>query len=80
MELLKNQYEFYPICATCGNGSFFEFNEDMSYIKCTNCGREYLGGKEELFVANQEQFEYVKNKVEKELQDKMEKELNKSIK
>ncbi|RHU30984.1 hypothetical protein DXD68_04105 [Parabacteroides sp. TM07-1AC] len=41
-------------CITCGDDSSFEPNEDKTYIKCTRCGREYLGGYDELVELNQE--------------------------
>lgn len=40
-------------CVVCGSDSNFEHNEDNSYIKCTKCNREYLGGYDELVELNQ---------------------------
>jgi hypothetical protein len=40
-------------CTVCGMDDKFEFNEDKSYIKCTNCGKEYFGGYDELVECNQ---------------------------
>ena len=40
-------------CVVCGSDSNFEYNEDKSYIKCTKCNREYLGGYDELVELNQ---------------------------
>lgn len=40
-------------CITCA-GEDFEFNEDKSYVKCNTCGREYLGGYDELLEYNQD--------------------------
>ena len=31
-------------CIVCGSEEHFDYNEDKSYIKCTNCGKEYFGG------------------------------------
>lgn len=50
-------------CATCGNDSCFEFNEDKSYIKCSKCNREYLGGFNELLELNQETIEEIKKEI-----------------
>ncbi len=35
-------------CVVCGVTDKFDSNEDNSYIKCTNCGKEYFGGYDEL--------------------------------
>jgi len=43
-------------CATCGQGDF-EHNEDKSWMKCKNCGREYQGGIDELATFNQNQIQ-----------------------
>lgn len=40
-------------CIVCGSDSNFEHNEDKTYIKCTNCNREYLGGYDELVELNE---------------------------
>lgn len=40
-------------CLTCGDTDF-EFNEDKSWVKCNRCGREYLGGYDELVELNQD--------------------------
>lgn len=42
-------------CITCGDTQF-EYNDDQSWIKCNRCGREYIGGKDELIELNQETF------------------------
>jgi ribosomal protein L37AE/L43A len=39
-------------CITCGDTEF-EFNEDKSWVKCNRCGKEYLGGYNELVDLNQ---------------------------
>ena len=59
MSKLKDSYEVRLRCATCGCEEHFESNEDKSYIKCTFCNREYLGGIEELKEFNQEAFDEV---------------------
>ncbi len=43
---MEKHYEGKLRCITCA-GEDFEFNEDKSYVKCTTCGREYLGGYDE---------------------------------
>ena len=49
-------------CAVCGDDTSFEFNEDKSYVKCTFCNREYIGGIEELKEHNRNAFEDAKKK------------------
>jgi ribosomal protein S27E len=34
-------------CITCGDKDF-EFNEEKTWVKCNRCGKEYLGGYDEL--------------------------------
>ncbi len=69
-----------PRCATCGCTDYFETNEDNSYIKCTNCGREYFGGKDELLEYNQDEIEAAKERLQTAIADKLHKELLKSFK
>ena len=56
-----------PRCATCGCDDQFEYNEDFSYIKCKNCGREYFGGKTELLEYNTEAIEEAQQELMNEL-------------
>ena len=42
-------------CVECG-GLEFEHNDDLSYIKCVTCEREYLEGKDELMKLNAELY------------------------
>lgn len=67
--------DFHPRCATCGYQDMFEYNEDQSFIKCSNCGREYPGGKDELSEYNAEELEAFKDDMAKEVQSALEKEL-----
>lgn len=59
-------------CVVCGSDSDFESNEDKTYIKCTKCNREYLGGYDELVELNQtlfdEQIEATKQEVKEDLE------------
>ena len=59
---MKNNYnmEVKLRCATCGDDSSFEMNEDKSFVKCKKCGREYPGGYDELVSLNQEAIEGMK--------------------
>ena len=66
MSKLKDSYEVRLRCATCGCEDHFESNEDKSYIKCTFCNREYLGGIEELKEFNQEAFDEVKEEIQQD--------------
>lgn len=77
-------------CVVCGSESDFECNEDRTYIKCTKCNREYLGGYDELVELNQAHIQdeiddlkdEVKQDAEKYLCDSLKKALkgNKFIK
>ena len=64
-------------CAVCGDDTSFEFNEDKSYVKCTRCGREYVGGYNELVELNQEQInseiQNIQEEVAKDLEDEIRK-------
>ncbi|TCN72053.1 hypothetical protein [Acetobacteroides hydrogenigenes] len=59
-------------CITCGDTNF-EFNEDKSWIKCNRCGKEYLGGYNELVELNQEninqELEATKEQIAKDLKE-----------
>lgn len=71
---MEKQYSKSPRCNTCG-GEDFEFNEDKSFVKCNNCGREYPGGYEELLQYNQdiqnELFEELKEDAENIIIEKL---------
>lgn len=58
-------------CITCGD-SDFQFNDEKTWVKCNRCGKEYLGGYDELVALNQE-------KINDELED-TEKEVTKDLK
>lgn len=72
---METHYKGKLRCATCGSDSHFEFNEDKTYIKCTNCNREYVGGYEELLELNYETIEEIKkviaNDVKKDVINKL---------
>lgn len=59
-------------CVVCGSDSDFESNEDKTYIKCSKCNREYLGGYDELVELNQalidEEIEATKQEVKEDLE------------
>ena len=64
-------------CVVCGSSDHFEYNDDKTYVKCTLCNREYLGGQQELQDMNEaminEEVEAFKKEaskdVEKEVRD-----------
>lgn len=64
-------------CIVCGTTDKFDRNGDNSYIKCTNCGKEYFGGYDELVAYNQQEInesvearvEEMKSDLDKELRD-----------
>lgn len=64
----KNQLR----CITCGDTDF-EFNDDKTWIKCNRCGKEYLGGYDELVELNQEninqELEETKGEIAKDLKE-----------
>lgn len=66
MKKLKDSYDIRLRCATCGCEDQFEYNNDKSYIKCTFCNKEYFGGIEELKELNQDAFDEVKEKMQKD--------------
>ncbi len=76
---MKTEFNTQLKCATCGNDSSLEFNEDKSYVKCNNCGREYLGGLDELVELNTDTVEETRAAMEREAQDHIRKELQKSL-
>lgn len=77
---MKKDYTGNLRCATCGSDVHFEFNEDQSYIKCTMCNREYLGGIDELIKFNEEAIEEVKRKITDDAQDYIQKQIGKAFK
>ena len=72
--------EIIPRCDTCGCQDCFEYNDDYSYIKSTNCGREYFGGKDELLEYNQELIDEAKENLAKQVKAELEKELSRLFK
>lgn len=80
MNKLRDSYEIHLRCATCGCEDQFEFNDDKSYIKCTFCNREYLGGIEELKELNQEAFEDVKEEIQKDAESYIKDQLKRALK
>ncbi len=82
MKHLKNNYS-YTIklrCIVCGSESDFDCNEDKSYIKCTNCGKEYYNGYEELVSCNQNQIEEIKEIATQRIKQDIQKDINQIIK
>lgn len=66
-------------CTTCGSEDL-EFTQVRSQVKCNCCGREYLGGYDEVVELNQEHItqhiESFKTEIEKELKQKLISSLN----
>lgn len=71
-------------CVVCGSADDFEYNEDKSYIKCTKCNREYLGGYDELVELNKsvidEEVERTKEEITHDVQDELTAMLKKAFK
>ena len=80
MKKLKDNYTVKLRCATCGCDDHFEFNDDKSYIKCTICNREYLGGIEELKELNEEAFDELKGQIADDAKSYIQDELRKAFK
>jgi hypothetical protein len=68
-----------PRCATCGRDDSFEHNDDYSYIKCNNCGREYFGGRDELLEYNQDVIDEVKERLSARVIQVLNKEIRKKL-
>ena len=62
-------------CVVCGSDSDFEYNEDKTFIKCTKCNREYLGGYDEIVELNKdlidEEVEHTKEEITRDVQDEL---------
>lgn len=79
MKYIKDKYNgnVQLRCIVCGETDKFDSNEDNSYIKCMNCGKEYFGGYDELVECNQREIneaveakaEELRNDLDKELRD-----------
>ena len=71
-------------CTVCGVEDQFEFNESKTYVKCNSCGREYLGGYEELKECNQEnisqKIDDMKQEVKNDLKDDLHEVLKNTLK
>ena len=80
MKKLKDNYTVKLRCATCGCDDHFEFNDDKSYVKCTMCNREYLGGIEELKELNEEAFDELKGQIADDAKSYIQDELRKVFK
>ena len=77
---MKERYTGKLRCATCGDSESFDFNDDKSYIKCEKCGREYLGGYDELLSYNPEMIEEVKGQIEADAEDYIKKSIQDVLK
>ena len=67
-------------CVVCGDTESFTNNEDESYIICNRCGREYLGGKDELIKLNKQLIDTKIDEMKAEVTKDLQTELNKKIK
>lgn len=77
---MKDSYTVKLRCATCGCDNQFVFNEDKSYVKCTNCNREYFGGIEELKELNADSFDEVKEQINEDALSYIHREIQKAFK
>jgi len=77
---MKNKNITVPLsCPTCG-GLAFDFNEDRSYVKCTTCDREYVGGYDELVEFNQDGINSALDNIKQEIGLEIKQEIEKSFK
>lgn len=76
---MEKQYSKSLRCNTCG-GENFEFNEDKSFVKCNNCGREYPGEYEELLQYNQDVQDEVFEEMEQDAENMIIKQLQQVFK
>lgn len=67
-------------CVVCGSDSDFESNEDKTYIKCTKCNREYLGGYDELVSLNQTNIQEEIDAMKQEVKEDLEKNIHDMLK
>ena len=67
-------------CVVCGSDSDFESNEDKTYIKCTKCNREYLGGYDELVELNQTLIDKEIEATRQEVKEDLEKDIHDMLK
>lgn len=66
-------------CITCGD-SDFEFNEEKTWIKCNRCGKEYLGGYDELVELNQKNINKKLEEAKKEISNDLKGDITKMFK
>jgi len=67
-------------CVVCGSDSDFESNDDKTYIKCTKCNREYLGGYDELVELNQTMIDEEIEATKQEIKEDLEKDIHDMLK
>ncbi len=67
-------------CVVCGSADHFEYNDDKTYVKCTLCNREYLGGLDELQDMNEAMIAEEVEAIKKEVTQDVEKDFSDMIK
>lgn len=67
-------------CSICGSEDQFESNEDKSFVKCENCGKEYFGGYEELKGCNEHLIENSIAEMKKDVTQDLKKDLHDMLK
>lgn len=76
----KYLYNIKLRCVVCGCTDKFDCNQNKTYIKCTNCGKEYLGGYDELVSYNRDQIDEIKKNATQEIKQDIQKEFNQKLK
>lgn len=79
LEELNGKYTWILRCDTCGSDDQFEIFEDETYVSCLCCGREYLGGVEELKGYNSESLDQIKEDLARDAKKIVEEELRKAL-
>ncbi len=71
MNNLKQTYKTQLRCYVCGADDCFAYNKDSIYIKCTKCGKEYLGGYDELVKLNQNKIDQLKETIANDMKEEI---------
>lgn len=67
-------------CATCGDSSSFEFNEEKTWVICIKCNTEYNGGYDELVQLNQSDINGKINQMKNEVTNDLKADIDKMFK
>lgn len=71
MNNLKQTYKTQLRCSVCGADDCFEYSDDRTYIRCMKCGKEYLGGYDELVELNQDAIDSMKEQIKCDMKEEI---------